>query len=155
MVTYDKKALQAMFERAWHGVSDQGRPAVDSNGNCIYWDFKTDCACAIGHMLSPADAAQLERSFGGIGVADLKDNSRKEWRQLVPAEFKRLIDNEVSFPERLSGFNALRDIQYAHDSCAGTWHQMQRNGSSKYDFVAEFQDSMRCVADDYGLTIPD
>lgn len=153
--SYDKARLQYYFDRAWHGVVKQGRPAMIVGGRCTYFDSENGCRCAVGHMVTPAKAALLEDQFGGMSLAQIiSRESRKEtWADILPRELVKLATHGAAGDPLYStayALSALQSIQSAHDMTASAC----RHDKTHDSFVADYKMRMRRVAERFGLKVP-
>jgi hypothetical protein len=89
---------QEMFNKAWHGVIEQGGPSVARETDACVYRGENGFRCGIGHLI--ADDIALRWDKGGYGVSSL------EAIQLV----------EAGFTPRDRAF--LTALQNAHDDAA-------------------------------------
>lgn len=124
---------QSLFDTAYWGVIEQGRPATGVTGTCVYRTAEEDgpvLQCALGQCLTSdeIDAFESECVTGLVSI-DIEDNV---------------------LPVRISqNYQLSCDMQSAHDGASAEVHVSHTEA-----FIAEFKFRMGCVATKYGLAVP-
>ena len=106
---------QQIFDKVWDHINAQGKPAMNSQGRCLYDDGEGN-RCAVGCLLSDDMIRKLNEYVGGsIGLIDRVQSSGK----IVPqADLELLTDHE----DFLAKLQDIHDINSCfHDDFMRCW----------------------------------
>lgn len=100
---------QEIFNKAYLGVLRQGKLSQDVEGVCLY-RAPRGLKCAVGHLLTDAEAEGLDDRNSPLGTVSLMRSSRASQ---LPGYFKANLD-------------LLQDLQEAHDGSYSIAHFRDR-----------------------------
>jgi hypothetical protein len=122
---------QELFDKAYLGVIKQGKPAVNKNGNCLYYVSK-NLHCGVGHCLTEEAQKAFDRQHDS-SINGILTKNKSKYIEPWMHEHK----------------NLLIDIQTAHDNAYGT------NYHDALSFIGVFKKNMKKLAKLYELKVPE